>query len=85
MVVPHFMTFEKHFDFYSKLYLKINHASKNLKRGLDHIYYLACTFSKIVLLSTIDSPIEITDDLETIDKKLALVLGFLRLSKCYVL
>jgi uncharacterized protein with ParB-like and HNH nuclease domain len=68
------------FDFYSKSYLKINHASNNLQKGLEHIFYIekfgvASSFYYPMLIS----PISINDDEETINKKMNLVARFLEI------
>ena len=68
------------FDFYSKLYLKIYDASKNLQKGLEHIFYIekfgvASSFYYPMLIS----PISINDDEQTIHKKMNLVARYLEI------
>lgn len=71
---------KEEFDFYSKLYLKINYASSNLQKGLEHIFYIekfgvASSFYYPMLIS----PISINDDEQTINKKMNLVARFLEI------
>lgn len=66
------------FDFYSKLHLKIYEASMNLQKGLEHVFYVESRgFPVSFYNSLIMSPIKVTDDAKTIDKKIALVARFL--------
>ena len=66
------------FDFYSKLHLKIYEASMNLQKGLEHVFYVESRgFPVSFYNSLIMSPIVVTDDTKTIDKKIALVARFL--------
>ncbi len=66
------------FDFYIKLYLKINSAAENPQKNLESIYYIyqrGFTLYPPILMA----PIKISDDEETINKKLALVSKFLEM------
>lgn len=66
------------FDFYSNLHLKIYEASMNLKKGLEHVFYIESRgFPLLFYNSLIMSPIKVTDDAKTIEKKIALVARFL--------
>ncbi|MCE9653556.1 MAG: DUF262 domain-containing protein [Nitrosarchaeum sp.] len=66
------------FDFYSKLHLKIYEASMNLQKGLEHVFYVESRGFPVSFYNPlIMSPIKVTDDAKTIDKKIALVARFL--------
>jgi uncharacterized protein with ParB-like and HNH nuclease domain len=70
----------KDFNFYSKIYLKINEAIKDPINGLESIYYiydrgLASSLYSPLLLA----PIKLYDNEETINIKLALVAYYLEL------
>lgn len=70
----------KDFNFYSKIYIKINKAIKDSLNGLESIYYiydrgLASSLYSPLLLA----PIKLDDNEETINKKLALVAYYLEL------
>jgi uncharacterized protein with ParB-like and HNH nuclease domain len=68
------------FNFYTELYIKINEATKNMKPGLESIYYIGqrdftSTFYSPILMA----PIKISDDELIINKKLALTAHFLEM------
>lgn len=66
------------FNFYSKLHIKIFEASTKLQKGLEHVFYIkARRFPLSFYNSLIMSPIKITDDTKTIEKKISLVARFL--------
>jgi len=74
----------KDFDFYSKLYMKIEHAENEIISGLEHIYYIgyhgiAASLSYPLLIS----PIKRVDDEETINKKFNIVARFIEIFTVY--
>lgn len=75
---------EKQFDFYSRLYLKILDAEDSLTEGLEHLYYLgyygiAYSLSYPLLIASV----KITDDEDTINKKLNIVARFIETFMVY--
>ncbi len=75
---------QNRFDFYSKLYLEIADAQWNLTKGLEHLYYIkhygiAYSLSYPLLMS----PIKITDDENSINKKLNIVARFIEIFTVY--
>ena len=69
---------KENFDFYSKLYMKINDAQSNIEKGLEHLYYMDCRpIAYSLSFPLLISPIKITDDEKIIDKKLSLVGRFI--------
>lgn len=66
------------FEFYSRLYLNINRASKETIRGLEHLRYISITkFATSFYYPLLLAPINISDDELTVNKKLGLVSRFI--------
>ncbi|MCJ7635843.1 DUF262 domain-containing HNH endonuclease family protein, partial [Candidatus Bathyarchaeota archaeon] len=66
------------FNFFMDKYLRIQNAEDNLTLGLEHIYYIGTrgfTLHYPLLLA----PVKMSDDLETIQKKMALVARYLEI------
>ncbi len=75
---------EKKFDFYSKIYLKIAEAEYTFNTELQYLYYIgyfgiACSLSYPLLLA----PIKLTDNDNTINKKLNIVARFIETLTIY--
>ena len=65
---------EKKFDFYSKLFIRINDSSKKIEPGLKYIYYISNTkFFSHFLYPLLLAPIKMSDNDVTIKKKIAWV------------
>ena len=70
----------KFFDFYVKLYIKIDDAAVNLQKGLENIYYInGRGLASSIYFPLLMSPIKLEDDNETVKKKLSLVSKFLEM------
>lgn len=66
--------------FYLKLHLKIHEAASTLKKGLNSIYYINDRkFPQSFYCALLMAPVKITDDDDTINKKLALVSKFIEM------
>jgi len=75
---------QSRFDFYSRLYLKIARAQSILTKGLEHLFYIehhgiAHSLSYPLLMS----PIKITDDEDSINKKLNIGARFIEVFTVY--
>ncbi|MHA1973279.1 MAG: DUF262 domain-containing protein, partial [Candidatus Hodarchaeales archaeon] len=75
---------QSRFDFYSRTYLKIVQAQWSLTKGLEHLFYIehygiAYSLSYPLLMS----PIKISDDGDSINKKLNIVARFIEVFTVY--
>lgn len=71
-----FYNFIMEFEFFSNMYLKIKRISSKLSKKFDYVFYNSYnnfTFQPSLLLA----PIESSDDIEIIDKKIKLVSRFI--------
>jgi len=70
----------KYFDFFVKIYLKINKARTDLQKDLESTYYInERGLATSIYLPLLMSPIKLEDDEKTINKKFALVSKFLEI------
>ena len=75
---------QRDFKFYSKLYLEINKAANHFDKDLEHIFYLEWRgFAQSLYLPLLLAPINVTDDEQTIRKKLAIVSRYLETFMVY--
>jgi len=69
---------KRDFDFYSRLHLRIFEAATSFQEQQPHVFYLERGhFARSFFFPLLTSPINLTDDSETLRKKLALVSRFL--------
>lgn len=71
---------DKNFEFFDKLYIKINSASIKLNDKLENIFYINVRgLASSIFYPLLMAPINIEDDEETINMKLALVARYLEM------